>query len=79
MSWDVKRGERVGLVGVNGAGKTTQLQIITGRLAADAGEVLKAKENMRIAYLNQVCLCVGGEGGGVEWGAQVGRRWRWGG
>ena len=53
VSWDVKRGEKVGLVGVNGAGKTTQLQIITGALQPDAGNVIKAKENMRIAYLTQ--------------------------
>lgn len=53
VSWDVKRGERVGLVGVNGAGKTTQLQIITGALLPDSGEVIKAKESMRIAYLTQ--------------------------
>lgn len=53
ISWDVKRGEKVGLVGVNGAGKTTQLQIITGALQPDAGSVIKAKENMRIAYLTQ--------------------------
>lgn len=53
VSWDVKKGEKVGLVGVNGAGKTTQLQIITGALQPDAGNVIKAKENMRIAYLTQ--------------------------
>ena len=53
VSWDVKKGERVGLVGVNGAGKTTQLQIITGALSPDAGEVIKARENMKIAYLTQ--------------------------
>ncbi|GFR43044.1 hypothetical protein Agub_g4050 [Astrephomene gubernaculifera] len=52
-SWEVKKGERVGLVGVNGAGKTTQLQIIMGRLLPDAGEVVKARRNMRIAYLAQ--------------------------
>lgn len=53
VSWDVKKGEKVGLVGVNGAGKTTQLQIITGALQADSGNVIKAKDNMRIAYLTQ--------------------------
>ena len=39
--------------GVNGAGKTTQLQIITGELTPDGGEVVKAKPTMRIAYLTQ--------------------------
>ena len=39
---------------MNGAGKTTQLQIILGKLQADSGEVVKAKRNMRIAYLAQV-------------------------
>jgi ABC-type Mn2+/Zn2+ transport system ATPase subunit len=38
---------------VNGAGKTTQLQIITGTLQPDSGSVLKEKANMRIAYLTQ--------------------------
>ncbi len=28
INWEVKTGERVGLVGVNGAGKSTQLKII---------------------------------------------------
>lgn len=39
--------------GVNGAGKTTQLQIITGALQPDSGCVIKEKANMRIAYLTQ--------------------------
>ena len=38
---------------MNGAGKTTQLQIITGALEPDVGDVIKAKPNMRIAYLTQ--------------------------
>ncbi|MCO5552435.1 hypothetical protein L7F22_005946 [Adiantum nelumboides] len=53
VSWEVKKGERVGLVGVNGAGKTTQLKIIAGEEEADSGNLIKAKENMKIAFLTQ--------------------------
>eukprot|EP01025_Chloroclados_australasicus_P020892 TRINITY_DN2198_c0_g2_i3.p1 TRINITY_DN2198_c0_g2~~TRINITY_DN2198_c0_g2_i3.p1 ORF type:complete len:699 (+),score=100.85 TRINITY_DN2198_c0_g2_i3:90-2099(+) len=53
VSWEVTQGERVGLVGINGAGKTTQLQIITGALEADSGEIIKSKPLLRMAYLNQ--------------------------
>ena len=51
-SWDCKRGERVGLVGWNGAGKTTQLRIITGEMEADEGEVMLA-DKVKIGYLTQ--------------------------
>ncbi|KAI4374157.1 hypothetical protein MLD38_012183 [Melastoma candidum] len=53
VSWEVKKGEKVGLVGVNGAGKTTQLRIISGQEEPDSGNVVKAKPNMKIAFLNQ--------------------------
>ncbi|KAF5747423.1 ABC transporter family protein [Tripterygium wilfordii] len=53
VTWEVKKGEKVGLVGVNGAGKTTQLRIITGQEQPDSGNVIKAKPNMKIAFLNQ--------------------------
>lgn len=53
VSWEVKRGEKVGLVGVNGAGKTTQLRIITGQEEPDSGNVIKARPNMKIAFLSQ--------------------------
>ncbi|KAK7410847.1 hypothetical protein VNO78_01995 [Psophocarpus tetragonolobus] len=53
VSWEVKKGEKVGLVGVNGAGKTTQMRIIAGLEEPDFGNVVKAKANMRIAFLNQ--------------------------
>ncbi|XP_020099772.1 ABC transporter F family member 5-like [Ananas comosus] len=53
VSWEVKKGEKVGLVGVNGAGKTTQLRIIAGLEEPDSGNVIKAKENMKIAFLSQ--------------------------
>ena len=39
--------------GNNGAGKTTQLKLITGELEPDAGEILRAKPNMKIAFLSQ--------------------------
>ncbi|TMW97232.1 hypothetical protein EJD97_005940 [Solanum chilense] len=53
VSWEVKKGEKVGLVGVNGAGKTTQLRIISGLEEPDSGNVIKAKPNMKIAFLSQ--------------------------
>jgi ABC-type glutathione transport system ATPase component len=53
VSWEVQRGEKAGLVGVNGAGKTTQLRIIAGLEDPDAGTVVKAKDNMKVAFLSQ--------------------------
>ncbi|XP_002963504.2 ABC transporter F family member 5 [Selaginella moellendorffii] len=53
INWEVKKGEKVGLVGINGAGKTTQLKIISGEEQPDSGTVLKAKPNMKIAFLTQ--------------------------
>ncbi|KAJ6366062.1 hypothetical protein OIU77_002605 [Salix suchowensis] len=53
VTWEVKKGEKVGLVGVNGAGKTTQLRIMTGLEEPDSGNVIKAKANMKIAFLSQ--------------------------
>lgn len=39
--------------GINGAGKTTQLQIIKGILEPDQGEVIKSRKNMKISHLSQ--------------------------
>ena len=52
VTWEVKPGERVGLVGVNGAGKSTQLKIIMGEVEPTSGEVVRP-ESLRIAYLTQ--------------------------
>ncbi|KAF5791156.1 putative ABC transporter, AAA+ ATPase domain, P-loop containing nucleoside triphosphate hydrolase [Helianthus annuus] len=60
VSWEVKKGEKVGLVGVNGAGKTTQLRIISGLEEPDSGNVVKAKPNMRISFLSQEFEVSGG-------------------
>ena len=39
----IQRGDRIGLVGANGTGKTTLLRLLTGELAPDAGTVTRAK------------------------------------
>ncbi len=52
VTWEVKPGERVGLVGVNGAGKSTQLKIINGEIEPTAGEVVRPT-SLKIAYLTQ--------------------------
>ncbi|GAB4529585.1 MAG: ABC-F family ATP-binding cassette domain-containing protein [Pleurocapsa sp.] len=52
VTWEVKPGERVGLVGVNGAGKSTQLKIISGEVEPTSGEVIRPA-SLKIAYLTQ--------------------------
>lgn len=52
LNMDIKRGERVALIGSNGTGKTTILKLINGLLPADKGEIyLGAKVN--IGYYDQ--------------------------
>ena len=52
ISFQIKRGERVALIGNNGTGKTTMLKILNGLLDADAGSFsLGAK--VRIGYYDQ--------------------------
>ncbi|MEM9246054.1 MAG: ATP-binding cassette domain-containing protein, partial [Cyanobacteria bacterium P01_F01_bin.153] len=52
VSWELKPEERVGLVGVNGAGKSTQLKIIAGEIEPTAGQVIRPAD-LKISYLNQ--------------------------
>ena len=52
VTWEVKAGDRIGLVGVNGAGKSTQMKIISGLEEPSSGLVVKQGEP-RIAYLQQ--------------------------
>lgn len=52
VNWEVKPGDRIGLVGVNGAGKSTQLKIITGEIEPTAGVIIRPA-SLHIAYLNQ--------------------------
>ena len=52
VSFAVNEGERVGLIGANGEGKTTLIKLILGELEADAGTVA-AKSGLAIGYLEQ--------------------------
>jgi ATP-binding cassette, subfamily F, member 3 len=52
VNWEVKIGDRIGLVGVNGAGKSTQLKIIAGEMEPTTGEVIRPN-SLKIAYLTQ--------------------------
>lgn len=52
INWEVKPGDRIGLVGVNGAGKSTQLKIIAGEIEPTDGEVIRPT-SLHIAYLTQ--------------------------
>jgi ATP-binding cassette subfamily F protein 3 len=52
VSWEVKPGDRIGLVGVNGAGKSTQLKIITGQTEPTSGSVIRSG-SLHIAHLTQ--------------------------
>jgi len=53
VSFIIEEKEKVALVGVNGAGKTSVFRLLTGEWSTDGGTITKAK-GMRIGYLPQV-------------------------
>jgi ATP-binding cassette subfamily F protein 3 len=53
VSFSVNPGERVGLIGPNGCGKTTLLRIITGLEEPDEGTVSLQPNSLRVGYLPQ--------------------------
>ncbi len=52
VTWEVNPGERIVLVGANGAGKSTQLKIIKGEIEPTSGEVIRPS-SLKIGYLTQ--------------------------
>ncbi len=52
VSFSIKRGEHVAIIGDNGAGKTTLLKLINGLLSADEGTI-KLGMNVHIGYYDQ--------------------------
>jgi ATP-binding cassette subfamily F protein uup len=52
LSTRVMRGDRIGLIGPNGTGKTTMLRLLLGEIAPDAGEIRRGV-NVQVAYYDQ--------------------------
>jgi ABC transport system ATP-binding/permease protein len=57
FSRDFKAGERVGVVGPNGSGKTTFLDLVSGRIESDSGKVDRG-ENTHFAYFDQTAASI---------------------
>ena len=49
----MQTGQRVGLVGNNGAGKTTQLRVLAQELELDEGELIKSAPDITVSFLRQ--------------------------
>ena len=53
FSTNIVRGDKIGIVGNNGCGKSTLVKILTGELAVDSGTI-KLGTNLEVAYLDQL-------------------------
>ena len=60
VSFRLLKGEHVGLIGANGEGKSTFMNIITGMLMPDEGKIEWAK-NVRVGYLDQHTVLTAGQ------------------
>ena len=52
LNFDIKRGEKVAIIGNNGTGKTTILKIINGQVEADEGQI-KLGTKVQVGYYDQ--------------------------
>lgn len=52
VSCGIQEGDKIGVIGINGTGKTTMLRMIAGAEEADSGQIIK-QNGLRIAYLTQ--------------------------
>ena len=49
-SFGIQEGDKIGIIGINGTGKTTLLRMVAGLEQPDEGQIVK-QNNLRIAYL----------------------------
>ncbi|AIM37482.1 ABC transporter ATP-binding protein [Sphingobacterium sp. ML3W] len=54
-NWHIKPGDKVGLIGANGTGKSTLLRLIVGQYSPTSGSISMAKD-LKLGYLNQDLL-----------------------
>src|SRR5579863_6346842 len=52
ISLGISDGERLGLIGPNGTGKSTLLKILSGRVEPDSGSI-SLRRNTRVGYVEQ--------------------------
>ena len=55
VGFDIEQGEILGLIGPNGSGKTTTLNLLTGFLKPDSGTIMFKGQNLAGLQCNQVC------------------------
>ena len=52
LSFEIQRGDKIGIIGPNGAGKTTLFRILQGQLSADSGEI-RLGQKVHVGYFDQ--------------------------
>ncbi len=53
LSWEIQQGQKIGLIGTNGAGKSSLFKLITGEYQAELGGSLTFSRGLTIGYLAQ--------------------------
>ena len=56
INWEIKKGEKIGLVGSNGSGKSTQFKILIGEEDQTSGNIIK-EGDLKISHLKQELDC----------------------